>query len=154
VKKITPTRIPTPTSKRQQAQYGDQDSSTSVEDSMLSKDVGSSISDSTMSIDTEANKGPLRVSPRHYRSSFFIVRKTPTSFPKLSTVLSPKTPIPLTAREQPSPRQHLSLMNLQPSSPSRIPTPVAKNKGRIFSTPVLPSQTREVRTLSRTIGDD
>ena len=152
--KATPTRILTPIRLKQQGKPDDQEYSTSLDDSMVSKEVASHAptDDSITSKDTDHSKELPKPVTKPPRTSLFNMRKTPTMAPKLLKVAEDKTPLQYNSRHLVSPRQHHSSMKLQPTSPSRIPTPIPGRQGRNFTTPILPSQKKEVCTLARTLG--
>lgn len=147
----TPTHIPAPKFSKQPDRT-EMDQSTSLEDSMLSKDSKSSVLNEDPNYRRQSNnRDASRPSPKQHRS-LFNLRKTPTGVPQLSSGLSPKHHSQVNGSTKPSPRQYRptvnpSTMNLQTTSPTRIPTPVAPqlgNKSRYFSEPVKLSQ-KEVR---------
>lgn len=146
----TPTNIPAPKTSKQPDQ-AEMDHTTSIEESMLSQDKSSVLKEDPSFRRQSNNRGTSKPSPKQYRS-LFNLRKTPTGVPQLSSGLSPKHHSQVSGPTMPSPRQYRptvnpSTTNLQPTSPTRIPTPVAPaldNKSRYFSEPVKSSQ-KEVR---------
>lgn len=147
----TPTNIPAPKTSKQPDQ-AEMDHTTSIEESMLSQDKSSVLKEDPSFRRQSNNRGTSKPSPKQYRS-LFNLRKTPTGVPQLSSGLSPKHHSQVSGPTMPSPRQYRptvnpSTTNLQPTSPTRIPTPVAPaldNKSRYFSEPVKSSQKENAR---------